>query len=299
MAQDQRYRDDDRMSRGDYGDEWRREQSRYRGEQEYGRGREHQRGSEYGDQSGRYEGGRYENQRMSSQYGAGSSGGTYGQGAGRGEWQRGGGDYGSSSGGYGYGSQGEGYSGSRYRGGSMSGGYTGGYDEGWNTGYGTSGYGMSDWRNRDYGRGSSRQGGERAFWDRATDEVQSWFGDDDAQRRRRMDQYRGKGPKNYTRSDDRIREDVSERLTDNGEVDASEIEITVKNGEVTLSGTVHDRYQRRKAEDLAEQVSGVRHVQNNVRVQDQSGTWQDSSTTGTSRTGGTATTQTRTGATTS
>ena len=52
-------------------------------------------------------------------------------------------------------------------------------------------------------------------------------------------------------------------------MDASEIEVTVSSCEVTLSGTVDSREARRRAEDVVEQVSGVRHVQNNLRVQQQ------------------------------
>ena len=45
----------------------------------------------------------------------------------------------------------------------------------------------------------------------------------------------------YQRSDDRIREDVCERLTQHPEINAEEIEIQVKGGEVTLTGTVERR----------------------------------------------------------
>lgn len=79
-------------------------------------------------------------------------------------------------------------------------------------------------------------------------------------------QHRGKGPKGYTRSDDRIREDVYHSLTEAHDVDATDIEVDVRNGEVTLMGSVLERDQRRKAEDLIEKVSGVNHVQNNLRV---------------------------------
>ncbi|MBP2316408.1 BON domain-containing protein [Azospirillum soli] len=78
--------------------------------------------------------------------------------------------------------------------------------------------------------------------------------------------YRGMGPRGYTRSDERIREDVNDRLTDDPYVDASDVEVTVSGCEVTLSGTVDDRRARRRAEDVAESVSGVRYVQNNLRV---------------------------------
>ncbi len=80
-------------------------------------------------------------------------------------------------------------------------------------------------------------------------------------------QHYGKGPKGYQRSDDRIREDVSEHRYHDGDVDASEIEIDVTGGEVTLTGTVSSRAEKRRAEDVAEQCSGVRDVQNRLRVQ--------------------------------
>lgn len=79
--------------------------------------------------------------------------------------------------------------------------------------------------------------------------------------------HRGRGPKGYTRSDERIHEDVCERLTDDRFIDASNVEVAVKEGEVTLSGTVASRGLKRRAEDLAELASGVRHVQNNLRVE--------------------------------
>jgi len=102
--------------------------------------------------------------------------------------------------------------------------------------------------------------------DRASDEVASWFGDEDAERRRQMDQFRGKGPKGYVRTDERIKEDVNDRLSDDPMLDASDIEVTVASGEVTLTGMVANRQDKRRAEDLAEAVSGVTHTQNNLRV---------------------------------
>jgi len=78
--------------------------------------------------------------------------------------------------------------------------------------------------------------------------------------------YRGRGPRGYRRSDERIQEDVSDRFMGDNELDASEIEVAVKEGEVTLSGTVETRADKRRAEDLAEAVPGVTYVQNNLRV---------------------------------
>jgi osmotically-inducible protein OsmY len=76
----------------------------------------------------------------------------------------------------------------------------------------------------------------------------------------------GRGPRNYRRSDDRIEEDINEQLTRHPEVDATEIEVNVDNGEVTLTGTVDNRNAKRIAEDVAESVSGVRDVHNQIRV---------------------------------
>jgi osmotically-inducible protein OsmY len=125
-----------------------------------------------------------------------------------------------------------------------------------------------------FGRGSRDDDEERGFFERAGDEVRSWFGDEDAERRREYDmgdnrygEHRGRGPRNYARSDDRIRDDVNDRLTDDPHVDASDIDVSVSNREVTLSGHVKSRFAKRHAEDIAESVSGVTHVQNNLRVQ--------------------------------
>jgi len=204
-------------------------------------------------------------------------------------------------------------------------------------------------RDRDREREYERRGGDRGFFDRAGDEVRSWFGDEDAQHRRMRDErevrtedrgwgreerggggargddeaererewarqwgyvegrgsrggherdargwgysggygagagfvggrsssmgrsmmggpYAGRGPRGYQRSDERIREDVCERMSDCGELDASEIEVRVSNAEVTLQGTVRDRHDKRLAEDLVDEVAGVREVHNQIRL---------------------------------
>jgi len=76
----------------------------------------------------------------------------------------------------------------------------------------------------------------------------------------------GRGPKNWQRSDDRIREDVNEELTRNPDVDATEIDVSVSAAEVTLTGTVDDRHEKREAEECAWRVSGVKDVHNNIKV---------------------------------
>lgn len=77
--------------------------------------------------------------------------------------------------------------------------------------------------------------------------------------------YRGRPPRAYRRADDRILDDIVERLMV-AAVDASEIEVKVENGEVTLSGTVRDRRDKRRIEDACEDVFGVQDVHNQIRV---------------------------------
>ena len=76
----------------------------------------------------------------------------------------------------------------------------------------------------------------------------------------------GKGPSGYQRPDNRIMEDVCERLTQHGQIDSRNVEIQVDNGEVKLSGTVRNKNEKRLAEDVAEGVTGVKNVENNIKV---------------------------------
>lgn len=114
---------------------------------------------------------------------------------------------------------------------------------------------------RQWGRGDAQgEGRERA-------RARSW-NPQDTFRGQRMNpvSHAGKGPKGYQRSDERIREHVCEVLTDSHDIDATHIEVTVKNGDVILSGTVEDRNTKRMAEDHVWQLSGVKDVQNNLKV---------------------------------
>ena len=258
-----------------------REDDRYREERQYGR-----RGG--GNDRGQRYGGAYERDRSWE----GSGEGRYGTGGGE-DYDRG---YTSRF--YTGDEQGRGFAGGRDLGGRA---YRSSYDRDWGEtsssqrDYGKS-YGSAGFR--DHRTGESERGyegtnrppyygrdfqtnqprasrgesaGDRDWMDRASDEVSSWFGDQDAERRRRMDKmrdrnFRGHGPKGYRRSDERIREDVNDRLTDHQYLDASDIDVSVKEGEVTLSGKVFDRTDKRLAEDIAESVTGVKNVQNNLRT---------------------------------
>lgn len=79
--------------------------------------------------------------------------------------------------------------------------------------------------------------------------------------------YAGRGPRGYVRSDERIREDVCQRLTENGWVDATDIEVSVTAGVLVLSGAVTTRSQKHLAEEVATLVAGVVQVSNRLIVQ--------------------------------
>lgn len=117
--------------------------------------------------------------------------------------------------------------------------------------YGQSGFGQPLQGQSNYGQGNVR--------DRGMQQDQSWQGSQQS--------FHGKGPKGYQRSDDRIREDVCDCLEQHPGIDASQIEIKVEAGVVTLSGTVDERMMKRLAEDATESVRGVKDVTNNVRIE--------------------------------
>jgi hypothetical protein len=79
-------------------------------------------------------------------------------------------------------------------------------------------------------------------------------------------QFAGRGPRGYRRGDDRIGEEICELLTIDSDIDASDIDIIVTDGVVALVGVVDDRPAKRRAEDAALGVSGVRDVQNQLRI---------------------------------
>ena len=142
------------------------------------------------------------------------------------------------------------------------------------------GYGLGDSNYNDsyYGRREdfSRQvnrypaGREEGIWDSMKESVKSFF---------------GKGPKGYKRSDERIREDVCEVLARHPGIDASEIEVHVTDGLVSLRGEIDSRFTKRRAEDVIEHISGVHDVRNelSVRRPDVEGGLSQGTGTGTSR----------------
>lgn len=128
------------------------------------------------------------------------------------------------------------------------------YDSGY---FGSGGIPKTPWRGADetpqddeivYGRGnpSDREPGRRS--------------------EQQLGEFRGRGPRGYRRSDDRIKEDVCQCLTDDSHIDATNIDVAVTDREVVLSGSVQTRAEKRHAEDLVERIPGVRDVINSLRV---------------------------------
>ena len=78
--------------------------------------------------------------------------------------------------------------------------------------------------------------------------------------------FRGLGPRDYRRSDSRIREDICDRLTEDDAIDARGISVDVAQGEVVLEGHVGSHRMRRAAEACARACSGVRHLRSHLHV---------------------------------
>lgn len=100
-----------------------------------------------------------------------------------------------------------------------------------------------------YGGAGFRQEGKRY-----------WFDEGD-----QRGQFRGTQPRGYERSDERLRELACERLTD-ADLDASDIEVKVNQGTVTLEGSVRARWMKHAAEDIVDDLGGVKDIQNHLRV---------------------------------
>lgn len=85
-----------------------------------------------------------------------------------------------------------------------------------------------------------------------------------------MSNRRNRGPKGYTRSDERIREDLCDQLMSFEGGDFSEVEIDVKDGNVTLKGTINNRQAKYQIEELADNIPGVKDVTDNLKVKRES-----------------------------
>jgi hypothetical protein len=227
-----------------------------------------------------------------------ATGGEYGRGGMRGEeWNRdreseertGGGGYGQGRerGGYGYGEswRGEGSMGESGRsfGAGMYGGAGGMYGGSRGGEYGRggmrrggSGYGMGEYGGRSGWESGAEWRGERGGWRDTSRELgrdlRPYGGEEQGPFERMGERMKegfrkltGRGPKGYKRSDERIREDVSEQIARSG-VNADEVEVKVEKGEVTLTGFVYSREDKRMLEDVSEDVFGVDEVNNHLRI---------------------------------
>lgn len=108
---------------------------------------------------------------------------------------------------------------------------------------GRMGRGTSSWRD------DSQAGGAAGFGDSS-----------------RAQGFRGRGPRGYTRSDERITEDLNERFTDDPYLDADDVQVSVSGGVATLTGTVEHRWMKHRAEDITDACGGVKDVRNEIRV---------------------------------
>ncbi|HEX2561912.1 BON domain-containing protein [Phenylobacterium sp.] len=131
---------------------------------------------------------------------------------------------------------------------------------------------------RGYRANESAMDRDRRFRDepveRRLDDPKTWFGggrDRDRDRDGRDDRLERNDSRRAGRydPDEQIWREVCDRLSDDRRLDAREIEVDVRDGEVTLRGMVEDRDQKRRAEDLAE-VAGVVDVHNHLTIRSRS-----------------------------
>lgn len=67
-------------------------------------------------------------------------------------------------------------------------------------------------------------------------------------------------------SDDFLVDTIRQRLAADQIVKGGAIEVIVKDGAVTLRGTVEEDKQKNKAEKIAKKVSGVKSVVNEIKI---------------------------------
>ena len=75
-----------------------------------------------------------------------------------------------------------------------------------------------------------------------------------------------RGPKNYTRSDERIKDEIYDRLVREPRIDASEVTIEVEGGIARLYGSVAHRQMKHWIEDIVADCHGVSDVENKLTV---------------------------------
>ncbi len=129
-------------------------------------------------------------------------------------------------------------------------------------------YGQNAFRGHSVGSNTGRDYEQNAGYRENYNRLGSFTEGIDTSVRRQKEEgpHRGKGPRSYRRTDDRILEEINDRLCDNPYLDATDIEVGIKEGEVVLTGVVNDRESKRLAEDIADEIPGVTNVENRLRV---------------------------------
>lgn len=95
------------------------------------------------------------------------------------------------------------------------------------------------------------------------DRKRGWSPYDHAPRRR----VHGLGPKNFSRSDENIKDELFQRFMYPGDFDLRDVDVNVEGGTVFLTGRVPDRRTKYVLEEIAEDVIGVNGVSNRLKVQ--------------------------------
>ncbi len=67
-------------------------------------------------------------------------------------------------------------------------------------------------------------------------------------------------------TDDKIYDQVRQRLANDPDVKGGGLDVAVKSGVVTLKGQVHDSHAKDKAEKIVKKVKGVTSVDNQLTV---------------------------------
>jgi hypothetical protein len=142
---------------------------------------------------------------------------------------------------------------------------TGGYPR---TGAGSGGTEMP------HGWGGTRYGAESEGARQA-----AYFMEDPAQVRAR-----GRIPRSYSRSDERVREDICERIAADPRIDATDVSVHVRERRVVLEGSVPERRMKYVIEDVAAECLRANDVDNHITVAkgEQSGTSDGGDSMGTS-----------------
>lgn len=130
--------------------------------------------------------------------------------------------------------------------------------------YGSGYYGNSGRGGQSYNGGQRVYPGDPGYRSRYSEGYGQDFGTSSGTATQRSPR---QGPKGYQRSDERIRDDICDRLAGAPTLDVRHVSVEVGSGVVTLTGTVRDRGQKYLIEDISEEVFGVGEVQNHIRVE--------------------------------